>query len=165
MTGLVDEHTDLFPQQEPTSAGSVINGERTMCDKAWQLGRPLWSSVKLDTDDGVENKAHWAARKLFGGKQIGQSCNFTEQQALALLFSRVAGLVIPGKLAEHMVESHMATAVEFVKQSKSLYAQYVSEPALAQGSRFILDKSAQTLCSATFLSRVHAALSSAPPNP
>lgn len=170
MTGLVEEHTDLFPQQEPsyqqpTSVGSVINGERTMCYKAWQLGRPLWSSVKLDTDDGVGNKAHWAARKLFGGKQIGKSCDFTESQALALLFSRVAGLVIPGKLAEHMVESHMATAVEFVKQSKSLYAQYVSEPALAQGSRFILDKSDQTLCSDTFLSRVRAALSSAPPNP
>lgn len=161
ITGLVQEHTDIFPSEK--FVGHVEKGKRMDCSKAWQLGRPLWAAVEVEQGAPARNKAVWAARKLLCTTQTQLDAGpKRRQQMLALLYSRVAGFVLPKEQAEGLVASHMATALAY--EDGFILAQYMSEPALAEGAKYVTEINKIRLC-ATVLDEVSSVLSPAPPHP
>jgi hypothetical protein len=156
----LQEHSDIFPNEG--CLVRVDKGIRTDCAHAWQLGRPLWAAVDVEQGAPIRNKAIWAARKLLCTTQA-QLAGGEERkkQVLALLFSRVAGFVLPQDKAECLVASHMATALSY--EDGFIRAQYMSEPALAEGAKHVMESNGLRLCS-TILDEVGSVLSSSPPH-
>jgi len=171
MTGLVDEHFDIFPvkQREPFDGAPVP--DRADLDDLWQFGRPVWRSIQ--SMSGPDAKYQWAAAKLMCATDVStlpakvspSASEFRETgmpRLLAILFARVAGLIIPSTQAEAMVASHMATAINYV--DGSIVARYFSEPALAEGSKFVLRQMRWTMCAPEFVNSICTEMSKSPPH-
>lgn len=166
MTGLVDEHMDIFPKDHrapfDSSRERIDGDERIDSDDVWQYGRPVWKSIQGKEEQ--EAKYHWAAAKLLCTTKVS-SVNvksLSKPQLLAILFSRVAGFLVPTERAEAMVASHMATAISY--NDTGILAQYISEPALAEGSKHVLRHLGWTMCAKEFVDRICAEMSKSPPN-
>jgi hypothetical protein len=119
---------------------------RTLCDDIetyrldlfYRFGRPLW---KTCSSLSLADLLRVARRKLLGTLVSESIRDRRIEQALALVDSRLWLFTqCRFELAEHMVSSHMATALYLAPQRDYILQAYPSEPILAEAAAGMMSK-------------------------
>ena len=110
---------------------------------ALQLGRPLWSNSLPLLNNDLLALREFAVTKLLCAADATDvlGSNFKQPQALAIVASRVVLPNISGFDYAAVVASHMATCIGTSPSRDQVYAQYLTEPILAEAAALVMHES------------------------
>jgi hypothetical protein len=103
----------------------------------FSFGRPLWAANLSDSFD-IVGLIHFAAGKLCNNSEYSKE--LSDIEAIAALGPRFAIDVSPqNELSSKLVASFMRTALDISEDRSMILSMYISEPILAEASRWILN--------------------------
>ena len=123
---------------ERLSVGSPMSHELD-AEKVLLLGRPLWLLTFQQAKRDVRELREFAIRKLLCTTATPNSGErLTQEQAVAIVASRCVLPNVGSFDYSSAVASHMATCVGISHSREQVFAQYFSEPILAEAAAFVM---------------------------